>query len=215
MLPNRQPPSAFDPKRASMTYRRALPHLAQDHVIYFVTFRLHDSIPQPKLQQWTAQLRQWKNDNPLPHTPQQVEAFANLGYRRIERWLDRCDGTCLLRDSSARQIVGDCLEYRDGQDYSLGDYIIMPNHVHLLVQVAVPHALKDITKTWYGVTTHRINKALDRQGTLWQSEPFDHIVRDENSLSRIRLYIQTNGHRLPPNSWHYSTGTLFALPPAQ
>ena len=193
-----------------MTHHRNLPHLAQNNVIYFLTFRLHDSIPQFKLQQWTVQLRQWRNENPLPHTPEQVEALANLGYRRIERSLDRSDGACLLRDPSAQQIVANCLEYRDGQDYFLGDYIVMPNHVHLLLQVAAPHDLKDIEKTWYGVTTHRINKALHRQGTLWQSEPFDHIVRDEQSLRRIRRYIQDNGRHLPPTSWHYGAGTLFA-----
>ncbi len=193
-----------------MLYRRDLPHLVQGNVVYFVTFRLHDSIPRAKLAQWAEELRRWHSANSPPHTPQQVEAFAELGYRRIERWLDRCDGTCPLREPAVQQVVAACLEYRDRQDYWLGDYAIMPNHVHALVQIAPPHALKEIARTWCGVTTHRINRLLGRRGTLWQGEPFDHIVRNEESLARIRGYIRENGRRLPVHSWRYSTGSLFS-----
>ena len=143
-----------------------------------------------------------------PHT-RTDRSLCGLGIRKVERWLDRGAGTCLLRVASIQQIVSNCLEYRDGQDYLLGDYIVMPNHVHVLVQVVAPSTLRGIMATWHGVMTHGINKAVGRSGTLWQNEPFDHIVRDDASLLRIRQYIKGNGRRLPPGSWRYGKGSLF------
>jgi type I restriction enzyme R subunit len=184
--------------------------VVQADAIYFVTFRQYDSIPKEQMIRWNLELQRWHEQNPPPHTPQQSAAFADLGYRRVERWLDRCSGDGLLKDDTARKLVSDCLKHRDEQDYWLGDYVIMPNHVHVLLQVTPDQELKTIMETWYGVTTHRINKALKRSGTLWQPDPFDHIIRDDEELTRTRAYIRNNGRHLKPGTWAYGSGSLFA-----
>ena len=71
-------------------------------------------------------------------------------------------------------------------------YVIMPNHVHVLVRPIMEHKLPDILHSWKSFTSHAIGKALGRTGALWQDESFDHIVRDEHQLERFGLYIAEN-----------------------
>ena len=202
-------PAAFDWSQARVVYRENLPHVAQADAVYFVTFRLHDSIPLEKLRIWRWQLRQWEQANPPPYTPHQEDQYAALGYRRVERWLDRHTGSCLLADERCHTVIADCLTRCDGERLWLGDYIVMPNHVHALLRVATGEKLEVILDAWYGTTTHQINRLLERRGRLWESEPFDHIVRDEVSLQRIRRYIKENGRNLPADRYHYGCGQLF------
>lgn len=52
-----------------------------------------------------------------------------------DRWndnLDQCHGECVLRKSELSEIVAKSLRHFDGQRYELLDYVVMPNHVHLL-----------------------------------------------------------------------------------
>jgi hypothetical protein len=48
-----------------MRYRNHLPHWRQDAVTYFVTFRLGDSIPQPKLKIWAHERECWMSSHGL------------------------------------------------------------------------------------------------------------------------------------------------------
>ena len=200
---------AFDWNQAHLTYRRPLPHVVQDAVIYFVTFRLADSIPRIKLAQWQHELDRWLAMNPLPHTPAQHDEYAELGYRRIERWLDRGEGSCLLASQIVQRQLADCILLRDGVDHLLGDYTIMPNHVHALVQPLPGKPLKSILEGWRSSSTHQINKLCRRRGQLWQQDGFDHIVRNDHALARIRCYIRDNGQHLPEGKSFYACGSLF------
>lgn len=202
--------SGFDGRYAGVAYRRNLPHMVQANVLYYVTFRLHDSVPQAQLHEWRPELQRWHEANPEPHTPAQREQVAELGYRRIERWLDRRSGRGVLADARCQQVIVACITKYDGERLWLGDYIIMPNHVHVILQLRDGTGLKELLKSWYGTTTHGINKALGRAGTLWQADPFDHIVRDEAALARIRRYIQGNGQGLAVGQYLYGCGRLFS-----
>jgi REP element-mobilizing transposase RayT len=66
----------------------------------------------------------------------------------------------------------------------------MPNHVHLLVTSKKPLA------TWLrslkGYTAHRALERLNRQGAFWQSESYDHLVRNDDEFLRILSYIEWN-----------------------
>lgn len=44
-------------------------------------------------------------------------------------------------------------------------------------------------KSIKGISAREANKILDRKGSFWQSESYDHIVRDEDELERIIKYI--------------------------
>jgi REP element-mobilizing transposase RayT len=75
--------------------------------------------------------------------------------------------------------------------YQLRSFVVMPNHVHLLVTPQVP-----ATK-WLGplkgFTAHEANVLLASTGKpFWQNESHDHLVRSPEEFDRIRRYIENN-----------------------
>jgi REP element-mobilizing transposase RayT len=87
----------------------------------------------------------------------------------IEKYLDRGFGSCLLCDQRAAALVEENWLHFDGQDYRLLAWVVMPNHVHLLVQIwQTPQS--QLIKDWKGFTGRRINRLLGRDGKLWQAD---------------------------------------------
>lgn len=218
-------PSAFDSNRAAMVGRRNLPHWRQDGALYFVTFRLADSLPAERRAEW-AQLRGTgfqpvdlegtTGKMPVPHAtgkmpvPREMreDAGAIEFLERVDRWLDAGHGACCLARPAAADIVESALRFFDGQRYELGPYVVMPNHVHVLVVPAGGHELSRILHSWKSFTAKQINKALGRDGALWQDESFDHIVRSDESAQRFAAYIEQNASAAPAGKARLGRGGL-------
>jgi putative transposase len=91
----------------------------------------------------------------------------------------------------------------NGSRYQLMAYCIMPNHVHLLIESLVgeqpnhrgrsaKYPVTDTLRLLKGRTARDCNHELKRNGSFWQHESFDHVIRDEKELERIILYILNN-----------------------
>ncbi len=182
----------FDPDDSIENLSGNLPHWRQKDVIYFVTFRLGDSIPQAKLKLWMDERQTWMAAHPQPHTSEIWEEYYRLFPERMQNWLDAGYGECLLAQSPLNTIVTQALMHFDKDRYNLDEFIIMPNHVHVLVTPTNGHELSDILHSWKSYTAHEMNKALGRKGQIWQKETFDHIVRSSAQLDRVRRYIRDN-----------------------
>jgi len=92
--------------------------------------------------------------------------------------------------------------------YVLESYVVMPNHVHLLLNPKVPVA--EITRRLKGPTARDANRVLNRSGKrFWQDESFDHWVRDDAERLRLRSYIESNpvvaGLAKRPEDWPWSS----------
>jgi type I restriction enzyme R subunit/putative DNA methylase len=75
--------------------------------------------------------------------------------------------------------------------YELGAYVVMPNHVHLLVRPLV--SPDRLLRSLKGSTARAANLLLGRTGEpFWQKESYDHWVRDHAEFLRIRGYIEAN-----------------------
>ncbi len=74
----------------------------------------------------------------------------------------------------------------------MDEFVIMPNHVHVLVKPRMGHRLVDILHSWKSFTANQINRKLGKTGQLWQHESYDHIVRHERAMEAIRRYIREN-----------------------
>ena len=59
----------------------------------------------------------------------------------------------------------------------MGDFIVMPNHVHLLAVFGSAERMKEQCDSWLHFTAFRINQSVGAEGKFWQQEPFDHLVR--------------------------------------
>ena len=190
----------FDWETITGFRRHHLPHVTQAGAVYFITFRLGDSIPVSRVASWKSRMEQWRVSNPRPHNSTQREMLKAMGFRRVEKYLNGGDGSCLLRHTECRHILAATLRHEDGRQYHLGDYVIMPNHVHVILKALGSGDLSAIIGDWKSVSAHRINKLLQRKGSMWQDEWFDHIIRSPASLERVRQYIHDNPRRLPADS---------------
>ena len=75
--------------------------------------------------------------------------------------------------------------------YELHAFVVMPNHVHLLITPSVP--LRKLTKSLKSITARRANEMLGLTGTtFWQEESYDHTVRDRREFTNIWRYIEHN-----------------------
>jgi len=188
----------FDPSTPIGRLRGGnLPHWRQDGAIYFVTWRTADSMPHERVDQWTEQRDAWLKAHPEPWSLRDEEEYYRLFPDRWEAWLDEGHGECLLATPEVRQIVEEVLRHEDGTKYRLEDFIVMPNHVHVLASPLGKHTLSEMTQAWKSTAAHRINKLLRRTGTFWQKESFDHIVRSPEQAQKFRQYIRENPRGLP------------------
>lgn len=68
----------------------------------------------------------------------------------------------------------------------------MPNHVHALMTPVAPYELEKILQSIKGYSAVKINERLGREGTFWQRQSYDHIVRDVEQLFAFKRYISAN-----------------------
>ena len=178
-------------------YVRHLPHWRQEGATYFVTFRLHDSLPKAKLNELVILRREWERRNPPPHSDEKLEELARETIRRIDRWLDQGMGSCCLNEPKAAECVAAAMHHFDSERYELGCYVIMPNHVHVVVRplLCEEEPLERILQSWKRHTSLEINRLHRTSGQLWQHDSFDRIVRDEEHLYRVIQYIGSNSVR--------------------
>lgn len=186
----------FDPAYDLEIFHGDLPHWRQEGVAYFVTFRLADSLPQAQIQQlkddraaWT---KMYKYKNGYNFTKEDWNTYNYLFHDRVEKWLEAEYGSCILKRHDVLDVFVSSLKYFEGQKYDLDSFVIMPNHVHLIVTPRKGFELSQITHSWKSYSANKINKLLGLSGHLWQHESYDHIIRNEESLSQIRKYIENN-----------------------
>ncbi len=193
----------FNPAARVTVTRGNLPHWDQAQSTYFITWRTADSIPQVVWQRWREERDNWllaRDINPSSKDWrfdfEMLDRATREDFRRftrsLEKELDGCHGKCALRDPKIARIVADALHHFDGGRYVLGDYVVMPNHVHLLVGGLAREAMLKQVESWKKWTAIGINLALGRSGRFWQDESFDHLVRNEASFEKFRDYIARN-----------------------
>ena len=204
-----------DPKAVNTTgvapsssyHRTHLPHFEAGAVPQHICFRLADSLPQSLLQQWDDELRR------LPETQQrnQIEGKmpSFLRRQRIEAELDQGHGTCWLNHPEIAALVRDALRYFDGERYHLHGWVIMPNHVHVLVTLRDDYSLSGVVHSWKSYTAQRANKILGRNGAFWYVDYFDRFIRDEKHFATTLDYIHWNpvkaGLCAEPSDWKWSS----------
>ncbi len=191
-VPPVSPPSTAEVLASTKTHRRRLPHWQRPETSLFLTWRLADSLPEEKLDKYLSEKEAWLANHPEPRSSEDEEEFHKLFSDKIDKWLDAGSGECLLRDPKIAKIVSDALHHFDGERYALDSFVVMPNHVHVLLQLAPDHKLEDVLHSWKSFTAKKINEALGREGMLWQPEYFDRMIRDEVHLENVRKYIENN-----------------------
>jgi REP element-mobilizing transposase RayT len=114
-------------------------------------------------------------------------------FARIDEFLDTAEtGPVWLKRPGIAKLIANALHYaeRELQLYELLAWVVMANHVHIVVIPKV--ALARITKTVKGYTALEANRMLGLSGRFWQHESFDRWERDRYELERIIRYVERN-----------------------
>ncbi len=156
--------------------RGYLPHFDAPGVTQFVTFQLHDSFPVTRRGEFEAILK---------------EPDGSAKRQKLEAWLDRGHGECWLRRRDVAELVEQVLLQADGHDFHMQAWVVMPNHVHLVVDVwDVP--LVKMINGWKGRSSRLANVHLNRSGKFWQEDYYDTLIREEAHLKRAIRYTEQN-----------------------
>lgn len=154
---------------------RNLPHWDPPGVTFFVTARLSGTLPRDVLQE--------AGHNDHAHRFVVVERLLDQGGR----------GPTWLRQPAVARIVADSIHHGQRQGwYALEAWVIMPNHVHLLLTPRT-RTLTQVMHVFKGWTAKQANRVLGREGErFWQAESYDRWMRDEAMKERARDYIHEN-----------------------
>jgi REP element-mobilizing transposase RayT len=204
-----------DQLRSGIHSRGYLPHVKREGAEYFVTFRLGDSLPKETLLCYAAEraekMRAFLEARRTGGKIENDEESIDREYlRKVERGLDLGAGACHLRRPEIANLVAVALKFFHQQRYSLREWVVMPNHVHVLAWPLPNYRISDIVKTWKQFTSMRAKRMLGlAEGRFWQPEAFDHWIRGDDERARIVRYIRNNPvtARLcaRPDDWRWSS----------
>lgn len=154
----------------------------------FITFRLADSLPRA-----VVEALRLKDD----------------AIRLLDAELDNGLGECHLRDPEIAQVVQDALLHFDQDRYRLLAWCLMPNHVHVVIEISGASSLSTIVNSWKSFTARKANQQLRRSGPFWNADYFDRFMRDEGHLQRTIGYVEQNpvkaGLATEPRDWPWSS----------
>jgi putative transposase len=176
--------------------RGYMPHCDLPGVTQFVTLRLHDSMPASRRGEWEALLQ--LEDSRERRT-------------KLEEYLDRGLGGCPLREPAIAELAENALRFFDGQRYQLQAWVIMPNHIHVLVDIwETP--LDKIDKSWKQFIALRANRLLGQAGKFWEREYWDTLIEDEEHRRKATRYIEANPVKAlfvrEARDWRWSSARL-------
>lgn len=152
--------------------RRRLPHLYVIGEPLFVTFRLQNSLPPNR--EFSGRLPSGK-------------AFVYMD-RLLE---EERTGPTYMRMPAVAQVVIASIRKGAPADYRLHTWVVMPNHVHLLLTPNIEPSVA--LRRLKGSSARQANKLLGLTGQpFWQAKSYDHLVRSRAEFERIENYILQN-----------------------
>jgi REP element-mobilizing transposase RayT len=138
------------------------------------------------------------------------DAIERDYFRKVERYLDKGAGECVLRRPDIAELTMGAVRFFENQRYRLDAWIIMPNHVHVVFWPMPNQVVSDLVKSWKQFVALRANRILKRVGTdLWQREPFDHWIRNDEEHAPCCRDVIFNpvkaGLCAAPGDWRWSS----------
>jgi REP element-mobilizing transposase RayT len=193
--------------------RGVLPHLKREGAAYFVTFRLAGTLPREALLQFKAEreaIVAQAQSAKRPLTWHEQEELFRWYSSRVDKYLDVGRGDCWLSRTEVADLVAAAIRFHVGQRFDLHAWAVMPNHAHVVLHPVRKWTLSAILKGWKGFTGREANRLLKRTGkAFWQTESYDHLIRDDEDLNRCCLYTIMNpvtaGLCNAPEEWKWSS----------
>jgi REP element-mobilizing transposase RayT len=134
----------------------------------------------------------WRLAGTLPKGRSFSHATAGETFLAMDRLLDNArTGPLHLRQPEIANMMVEAILHRDSVCYELHSYVLMANHVHLLITPRVD--VSKLTQSLKRFTARKANRMLGRTGSpFWQDESYDRLIRDPQEFNRIATYIEMN-----------------------
>jgi REP element-mobilizing transposase RayT len=165
-----------------------------------ITFRLFDSLPKDIIN---------KIETLFIGKPEAEKC------KHIEAYLDEGKGSCFLLNPKVASMVEDALFHFDGDRYRLIAWVLMPNHVHALIETVQGFPLEYIVHSWKSYTAHEAVKILNHKGHFWQPDYFDRFIRNNKHLVNSINYIHFNPVKAGlvdnPGDWPFTSARYSPL----
>jgi REP element-mobilizing transposase RayT len=122
---------------------------------------------------------------------------------RVDAFLDAGQGACYLRNPRVADVVSSALQFFEGQRYRQLAWCVMPNHVHTIFSPFPNWPLEKILPSWKSFTSKEADKLLNREGSFWEPEYYDHLIRSEEELRHHVEYIVSNPIKAGLKNWKW------------
>jgi len=184
-------------------HRRKLPHIQPDGGTYSITFLLEGSLPRQKvesLKELRKSLMKSANFDGNGVSLKDKYQIHKKIFSKYESILDNPkSGPEWLKERRIAEIVMESIHHRDGIYYDLYAYCIMSNHVHVIFEHIAgsskkpsSHPVSDILRDFKKYTARESNIIINRSGKFWQTESYDHVIRDDDELENQIAYVLRN-----------------------
>jgi putative transposase len=177
--------------------RGYLPHFDHSGLVQMLTFHLADALPPDVVAELA---RSCKNETNAKKR------------RKVEAYLDAGFGSCYLRDGCIASMVQGALLHFDTERYRLFSWVVMPNHVHALLEIFEDFLLCEVLQSWKSYTSKEANRLLEKSGRFWEPEYFDRFIRNSRHFECAVRYIHENPVRAglvsTPEEWEFSSAAF-------
>jgi len=186
--------------------RGYLPHYHAPGKIQHVVICLVDAIPVKVIHRFHG------FSNPQPHGLQKKPSIRAI--------LDLGRGACLLKNRLAAGFVRDSILYGHPERYELHAWVVMPNHVHVLLKQNAEWSLGKVVSGWKRHTTKLMKvlpeaacyRKFDGSFQIWKPDYWDRYVRNSVEFEKLKRYIEANpvkaGLVQDPKLWPWSSATF-------
>lgn len=99
---------------------------------------------------------------------------------------------CFFADDDARFYLGWLRDYAGATGCSIHAYVLMTNHVHLLLSATTPDGAGALMKALGQRYVQYINRTYRRSGTLWEGRFRSCLTQEEGYLLACQRYIELN-----------------------
>ncbi len=179
--------------------RGYLPHFESGMLLQHVTYHVADSLPHDVVTRLDVELRDV--------APEHMDAERCTW---LEAWIDAGHGSCMLKEPAIAELVQESFLHHDGERYQLLAWVVMPNHVHVLIQPLGEWTLDKIVASWKSFSERKIAEYMRQRqaqaetqaqtqsqagawrSQVWQREYWDRFIRNEQHLNAIMKYIHEN-----------------------
>ncbi len=181
-------------------FSRILPHFQPKYSIFAITIRLAFSLSNQILHAlkkekdyYEEQIKVLKGEE----LEQYKKDFGFYYYSCFDDLIWNCHhNEIVLTENKYADIVTNCLTFLDNKKYKLFAYCIMPNHIHFLISPLeynneLYYSLSQIMHSFKRFTSGKFRELCSSK-KIWNSEYYDHCIRNEHDFDNQLNYLIMN-----------------------